>query len=51
MIAAAVARIGGFVAGFHRTGTDEAYLDTLNANALRDLGIQRIVTRDDRFYR
>jgi uncharacterized protein YjiS (DUF1127 family) len=50
-ILAALARIVGFAAEFHRTGTDKAHLDLLNEHALRDLGIQRIATRDDIFYR
>jgi uncharacterized protein YjiS (DUF1127 family) len=51
IIRAALARIAGFAAQFHRVGTDTAYLDGLDAHALRDLGIQRIVARDDIFYR
>jgi uncharacterized protein YjiS (DUF1127 family) len=50
IILAALARIVGFAADFHRTGTDKAYLDLLNEDALRDLGIRRIVTRDGSFY-
>lgn len=51
IVRAALSRIAGFAAEFHRVGTDKAYLDLLNEDALRDLGIQRIVTRDDRYYR
>lgn len=51
IIRAALARIAGAAAEFHRVGTDSAYLDRLNEFALRDLGIRRIETRDGRFYR
>lgn len=51
LVLAALARVVGFAAEFHRIGTDGKYLDQLNENALRDLGIQRIVTRDGHFYR
>lgn len=47
----ALARAAGFAAEFHRIGTDGKYLNQLNEDALRDLGIQRVVTRDDHFYR
>jgi hypothetical protein len=50
-IAAVLARIAGFVAEFCRIGSDSAYLDHLNEAALRDLGLQRIEARDERFYR
>jgi uncharacterized protein YjiS (DUF1127 family) len=51
LISAALSRIAGFAAEFRRTGADTAYIDRLNEDALRDLGIQRIEARDERFYR
>ena len=50
-IPATFARILGFTAELRRTIADEAYLDTLNEHALRDIGIGRIAARDDCFYR
>jgi uncharacterized protein YjiS (DUF1127 family) len=51
IISAVFARIAGIAADLRRSSADEAYLDGLSEDALRDLGIQRIVTRDDSFYR
>ena len=51
ILRAGVARIAGLLAEIHRTGADTAYLDGLNDHAIRDLGIRRVDTRDDRFYR
>jgi uncharacterized protein YjiS (DUF1127 family) len=51
LIRAALDRIGEFAADFQRVGADRVYLDRLNEDALRDLGIRRIDARDDRFYR
>jgi uncharacterized protein YjiS (DUF1127 family) len=51
IISAVLARIAGFAAELHRVRSDTAYLDHLNEDALRDLGIRRIEARDDRFYR
>jgi len=51
LILTALARVVRFAAEFHRIGADRAYLDLLNDDALRELGIQRIVTRNDHFYR
>ena len=51
IVLAVLARIVTIATEFRRTGSDTAYLDRLNEHALRDLGIQRIVTRDDHFYR
>lgn len=50
IVRAAFERIVGFAAEFHRIGNDRAHLDLLNEDALRDLGIRRIETRNDRFY-
>ncbi len=44
---AALAWAVGFVAAVGRTGADTAYLDGLNDEALRDIGIRRIETRND----
>ena len=46
-----IARIVAFVAELHRIASDRAYLDTLDENALRDLGILRIATREGTIYR
>lgn len=51
VIPAAFARIIGFFAQLGRTGADTAYLDSLNERGLRDIGVDRITTRDDHFYR
>ncbi len=47
ILRAALARAVGFVAAVGRTGADTAYLDGLNDEALRDIGIRRIETRND----
>jgi uncharacterized protein YjiS (DUF1127 family) len=51
LISAVLSRIVETVTSLRRTGADEAYLDALNGHALRDLGIRRVVTRDDTYYR
>lgn len=51
LLRTAMARLGGVVAAFRKTGADTAYLDGLNANDLRDLGIDRVDERGDIFYR
>ena len=51
IVRAIFARLLGALAEFHRTGVDTAYLDGLNANDLRDLGVDRIEDRGETFYR
>jgi len=48
---ASIARVVGLAVSLYRTNADTAHIDGLNDAALRDLGIRRIETRDDRFYR
>jgi uncharacterized protein YjiS (DUF1127 family) len=51
ILRAVFARIIGFVAELIRTNADTAHIDSLNDNALRDLGIRRVESRDEHFYR
>jgi len=51
VLRAGFARVIGFVAELHRIAADSAYLDTLDEDALRDVGIRRIATRDGHTYR
>ena len=46
-----LARLGALAVALRRILADTAYIDGLNDAALRDLGIRRIETRDDRLYR
>jgi hypothetical protein len=48
---AGFARLVSLATDIYRTNADTAHIDGLNDAALRDLGIRRIETRDDRFYR
>jgi hypothetical protein len=50
LIRAAVARVIGFVAEFHRTGIDTAYVESLSDHHLRDLGIRRVEDRDESLF-
>ena len=43
----ALARAIGFVAEFHRTGADTAYVESLSDYQLRDLGIRRFKDRNE----
>ena len=47
IVRAALAWAIGFVAEFHRTGADTAYLESLSDYHLRDLGIRRFKGRDE----
>ena len=51
MLRAGLARVVSLATEIHRTNVDTTHIDSLNDAALRDLGIQRIETRDNRFYR
>ena len=51
VLRAGLARVASLATDIHRTSVDTAHIDSLNDTALRDLGIQRIETRNDRFYR
>ena len=51
VLRAGLARVVSLATEIHRTNADTAHIDGLNDAALRDLGIRRIETRDDRFYR
>jgi len=51
MLRAGLARLVSVAAEIHRTNADTAHIDGLNDAALRDLGIQRIEDRSERFYR
>ena len=51
ILRAGLARLVSVAAEIHRTNIDTAHIDGLNDAALRDLGIQRIEDRSERFYR
>ena len=46
VLRATIARLGGLLAEFHRTGADTAYIDGLGAHQLRDLGLRRFTDLD-----
>jgi hypothetical protein len=50
-VRAALARVGGALADIGRSNTDTAYLDSLNDNDLRDLGVKRVNERGETVYR
>ena len=51
LLRATLARLGGALAQFHRTGVDTAYIDGLGDHQLRDLGLRRFTDRDETYYR
>jgi hypothetical protein len=51
VVRAGLTRLVSLATEMYRTNADTAHIDGLNDAALRDLGIRRIETRDDRFYR
>ena len=50
MFKAGLVRLVGFVAERHRIAKDRIYLDSLDEEALRDVGIRRTATRDGNIY-